>query len=149
MASVLTRRCARQVFPIAKGSLSVKHPPPSIPIRYASTATAAATTPPPSAPAPTTGPPKPAYTKPAYTPPSTQGSTSNAAPSAASAFKDGLKDTPQTDLPLEEGGIDWARSFSGLSEQAFSKDITEILLAPLRLTDIEIKPGTFPNHNAH
>lgn len=145
MASVLTRRCARQVIPIAKGSLSIKHSLHSLPIRYASTATAAAASPPPptTPSALPTAPPKPTYTKPAYA------SSANSAPSAASAFKDGLKDSPPTDLPSEEGGIDWARSFSGLSEQAFSKDISEVLLASLRLTDIEIKPGTCPNFNAH
>lgn len=36
---------------------------------------------------------------------------------------------------------DWSKSYHGLSEQAFSKDIAEILLAPIDPLDIEMKPG--------
>ena len=38
--------------------------------------------------------------------------------------------------------FDWSRSFHGLSSQPFDKEITEILLAPVVPTDIEMKPGT-------
>ena len=37
---------------------------------------------------------------------------------------------------------DWSRSFHGLSSQPFDKEITDILLASVDPTDIEIKPGT-------
>ena len=36
---------------------------------------------------------------------------------------------------------DWSRSYHGLSSQAFSKEIAEILLSPVDPMDIEIKPG--------
>ncbi|KAJ6460896.1 mitochondrial genome maintenance MGM101-domain-containing protein [Mycena sanguinolenta] len=35
---------------------------------------------------------------------------------------------------------DWSKSYSGLSQQAFSKEIADVLLAPLEPMDIEIKP---------
>jgi len=35
---------------------------------------------------------------------------------------------------------DWSKSYSGLSTQAFSKDIADILLAPVDPMDIEMKP---------
>lgn len=41
------------------------------------------------------------------------------------------------------GSTDWSTSYHGLSTQAFSKDIAEILLAPVDEMDIEMKPGTF------
>ncbi|KAF8427823.1 putative mitochondrial genome maintenance protein Mgm101 [Tirmania nivea] len=78
----------------------------------------------------------PSTTKPAYTPAPKE---ANFAPTAADAFKSGLNDLPSTDLP-EEGGIDWARSFSGLSREPFAKEIIDILMAPLQLSDIEVKP---------
>ncbi|BFZ54007.1 hypothetical protein PYCC9005_001038 [Savitreella phatthalungensis] len=37
-------------------------------------------------------------------------------------------------------GIDWSRSFHGLSKQAFSTEICDVLLAPLEPSDVEIKP---------
>lgn len=39
------------------------------------------------------------------------------------------------------GATDWSKSYHGLSSQAFSKDIAEILLAPIDPLDIEMKPG--------
>ena len=44
---------------------------------------------------------------------------------------------------------DWSRSFHGLSSQPFDKEITEILLAPVNPTDIEVKPGTPFCSNPH
>jgi len=38
------------------------------------------------------------------------------------------------------GSTDWSTSYHGLSTQAFSKDIAEILLAPVDEMDIEMKP---------
>jgi len=38
---------------------------------------------------------------------------------------------------------DWSRSYHGLSTQAFSKDVADILLAPIDPLDIEVKPGTY------
>ena len=39
------------------------------------------------------------------------------------------------------GPTDWSKSYHGLSSQAFSKEIAEILLSPVNPMDIEIKPG--------
>ncbi|KAJ6551583.1 mitochondrial genome maintenance MGM101-domain-containing protein [Mycena capillaripes] len=45
------------------------------------------------------------------------------------------------DVPLADNSVtDWSKSYAGLSEQAFSKDIADVLLAPLDPIDIEIKP---------
>lgn len=41
-----------------------------------------------------------------------------------------------------EGHHDWSKSYYGLSTQAFSKEVADILTAPLDPLDIEIKPGT-------
>jgi len=44
------------------------------------------------------------------------------------------------------GSTDWSTSYHGLSTQAFSKDIAEILLAPVDEMDIEMKPGRLRVH---
>ena len=41
-----------------------------------------------------------------------------------------------------DGHHDWSKSYFGLSTQAFSKEVADILTAPLDPLDIEIKPGT-------
>lgn len=56
----------------------------------------------------------------------------------------GLNDAPE--IILDEGPgavhkVDWARSFHGLSVEPFAKEIADILLAPIELDDVEIKPG--------
>ncbi|KHJ31730.1 putative mitochondrial genome maintenance protein [Erysiphe necator] len=51
----------------------------------------------------------------------------------------GLSDEP-LDLSKESDQVDWTRSFHGLSSQPFSKEAAEILMAPLDLDDIEVKP---------
>lgn len=54
-------------------------------------------------------------------------------------MSNGLADEP---LILDEGArqVDWTRSFHGLSAQPFSKEAAEVLLAPLTLDDVEVKP---------
>ncbi|KAJ6475782.1 mitochondrial genome maintenance MGM101-domain-containing protein [Mycena vitilis] len=47
---------------------------------------------------------------------------------------------PDLLLATDPGATDWSKSYSGLSQQAFSKEIAEVLLAPLDPIDIEIKP---------
>ena len=42
---------------------------------------------------------------------------------------------------LNDGQTDWSKSYFGLSTQAFSKDIADILLAPIDPLDVEMKPG--------
>lgn len=51
----------------------------------------------------------------------------------------GLLDEP---LTLDEGTnqVDWTRSFHGLSVQPFSKEAAEILMAPITINDVEVKP---------
>jgi hypothetical protein len=46
-------------------------------------------------------------------------------------------------LEGQQQGTDWSKSYSGLSTQAFSKDIADILLAPIDPFDVEMKPGAF------
>ncbi len=59
--------------------------------------------------------------------------------SESSDLTSGLSDEP---IILDEGSrqVDWARSFHGLSSEAFSKETAAILLAPIEHDDIEIKP---------
>ncbi len=84
--------------------------------------------------------------RPAVTPPRPQSSTVTPAKpeSAATApayqdLSEGLNDFPVT---FDESGnqIDWARSFHGLSTQPFSKEAAEVLLQPIPVEDIEVKP---------
>jgi hypothetical protein len=55
-----------------------------------------------------------------------------------------------TEEGLGNGGLgdavtDWSKSYFGLSTQAFSKEIADVLLAPVDPMDIEMKPGaSFP-----
>ncbi|THU89864.1 mitochondrial genome maintenance MGM101 [Dendrothele bispora CBS 962.96] len=39
-----------------------------------------------------------------------------------------------------EAGTDWSKSYSGLSQEAFPKEISDILMAPIDPMDIEMKP---------
>ncbi|KIK03119.1 hypothetical protein K443DRAFT_131520 [Laccaria amethystina LaAM-08-1] len=53
------------------------------------------------------------------------------------------EDTAASFLPEANGnnhGTDWSKSYHGLSSQAFSKEIAEILLAPIDPLDVEMKP---------
>ncbi len=49
-----------------------------------------------------------------------------------------LPPVPKIDDPQE--AVDWTRSFYGLSSESFSKEAQEILLKPLTIDDIEVKP---------
>ena len=51
----------------------------------------------------------------------------------------GLSDKPFV-LEDDSRHVDWARSFHGLSKEAFTKEAAEILLAPINPDDIEVKP---------
>ena len=51
----------------------------------------------------------------------------------------GLGDKPVV-LDEQVRQVDWARSFHGLSTEAFSKEAAEALLGPVPLEDIEVKP---------
>lgn len=64
---------------------------------------------------------------------------SSATPAQTSSPFD-LRDSPPP--PSNEADVqnDWSRSYLGLSSQAFSKEIAEVLTAPINPLDIEIKP---------
>lgn len=50
--------------------------------------------------------------------------------------------SPDSADQLQQPGTDWSKSYHGLSSQAFSKEIAEVLLAPIDPLDVEMKPGT-------
>jgi len=45
------------------------------------------------------------------------------------------------DVKGTDGTTDWSRSYSGLSTQPFSAEISEVLQAPIDEMDVEMKPG--------
>lgn len=49
--------------------------------------------------------------------------------------------TPLPDVKGRDGTTDWSRSYSGLSVQPFSKEVAEILQAPIEPLNVEVKPG--------
>ena len=75
--------------------------------------------------------------KPAPPPPTMQDSIDDQSP--IKDMTNGLADEP---LILDEGSrqVDWTRSFHGLSSQAFPKEAADILLAPIPVDDVEVKP---------
>lgn len=60
-------------------------------------------------------------------------------PTEVQSLTEGFNDSP---LILDEGSrqVDWARSFHGLSTEAFPPEAAKILRAPLDLNDVEVKP---------
>lgn len=56
-----------------------------------------------------------------------------------------LVEAPGFDDPAEsvQAGNDWSKSFHGLSSKPFDKEVAQILMRPLNIKDIEIKPGAF------
>ncbi|KAN0117734.1 Mgm101p domain containing protein [Hyaloscypha variabilis] len=75
--------------------------------------------------------------KAAPAPPTKQDSIDDQSP--IKDMTNGLADEP---LILDEGSrqVDWTRSYHGLSSQAFPKEAADILLAPIPLDDVEVKP---------
>lgn len=63
----------------------------------------------------------------------------DSSPTEVQSLAEGLYDNP---LILDEGSrqVDWARSFHGLSTEAFPPEAAKILLAPLDPNDVEVKP---------
>ena len=65
-------------------------------------------------------------------------------PSSPHNLKTGLLDDPLPDPPppssQPQQQVDWTRSFHGLSNEAFSPETAQILLAPIPADDIEVKP---------
>ncbi|RVD85373.1 uncharacterized protein DFL_003697 [Arthrobotrys flagrans] len=54
-------------------------------------------------------------------------------------IKDGPIASQEID-PGEELATDWSRSFSGLSQEPFAKEVADVLLQPLDPSEVEIKP---------
>lgn len=81
-----------------------------------------------------TGNPSPKVTE---TLPSTSAETDPAPEATPSLLSFPSEESFTGDKP----GTDWSKSYHGLSTQAFSKDIAELLLAPIDPLDIEMKPG--------
>jgi hypothetical protein len=50
---------------------------------------------------------------------------------------------PESSLDVPTIGTDWSRSYAGLSTEPFPKEVSEILMAPIEPTDVEIKPGSY------
>ncbi|RMD42946.1 hypothetical protein DV735_g2232, partial [Chaetothyriales sp. CBS 134920] len=72
-------------------------------------------------------------------------SAAKASPSASQSAlgERSTSDPLPTELQVQDedpNRIDWSKSFHGLSAQPFSKEIADILLAPLDPEDVEIKP---------
>jgi hypothetical protein len=73
--------------------------------------------------------------------------TNNAKSPETVIDKDQVYGAKATGLGDESGYLgngdknDWSKSYFGLSVEPFSKDITDILLAPIDPLDVEIKPG--------
>jgi hypothetical protein len=42
-----------------------------------------------------------------------------------------------------EAGMDWSKSYHGLSVAPFPKEISDVLLQPIEPEDVEIKPGMY------
>ena len=79
----------------------------------------------------------------------------NAGRSLSQALRYSTATTPPSTLPTAQlktesvlpdvkgidGATDWSRSYSGLSTQPFSAEISEVLQAPIDEMDVEMKPG--------
>ncbi|KAF9265687.1 mitochondrial genome maintenance MGM101 [Marasmius fiardii PR-910] len=76
----------------------------------------------------------------ATTTPTTESKTE---PSTSTSSQLSAGTTPTSTDPLttpSDSATDWSRSYSGLSEQPFSKEATDVLLAPIDPNDVEMKP---------
>ncbi|PPQ63141.1 hypothetical protein CVT24_005781 [Panaeolus cyanescens] len=48
--------------------------------------------------------------------------------------------SPLPDASESDGTVDWSRSYSGLAVQPFPKEISDVLLSPVDVGDVEVKP---------
>ncbi|EPS43604.1 hypothetical protein H072_2456 [Dactylellina haptotyla CBS 200.50] len=63
------------------------------------------------------------------------------ATSRLTSIKDGPIASPDIEFGDEViGATDWSRSFSGLSQTPFAKEVSDVLLQPLDPAEVEIKP---------
>ena len=67
--------------------------------------------------------------------------TANEAEAREELSKNGNGAAIPTALDGDGTKTDWSRSYFGLSAEPFSKEISEVLQAPIDPLDIEIKPG--------
>ncbi|KAK6341581.1 hypothetical protein TWF696_008652 [Orbilia brochopaga] len=73
--------------------------------------------------------------------PSASASAEKATPTRLVDIKDGPIATSETEFGEEIiGAQDWSRSFSGLSQTPFAKEVADVLLQPLDPAEVEIKP---------
>lgn len=70
--------------------------------------------------------------------PSTKTSTAPSTPAPVVETAVAFKDSPVSAAPVTT--IDWSDSFHGLGTTPFSKEVADVLLAPIKDEDIEIKP---------
>lgn len=68
-------------------------------------------------------------------------STLNDANATTAQVKNESTPSPLPDAVGSDGTTDWSKSYSGLSTQPFSKEIADVLMAPVDPLDVEIKPG--------
>lgn len=79
-----------------------------------------------------------------YIKPAVSNGNGNARPAAATSSAPAVGSNPfaaaeSGDASVE--GNDWSKSYHGLSTQPFSKEISDLLQAPIDPLDIEMKPG--------
>lgn len=67
-------------------------------------------------------------------------STATASPSTLPAAQP-KTESVLPDVKGPDGATDWSRSYSGLSTQPFSAEISAVLQAPIDEMDVEMKPG--------
>lgn len=71
--------------------------------------------------------------------------SSSAVPNKSTQSAANLNAVPFTSESGEAGtgelATDWSKSYSGLSQEPFAKEVADILLAPIDPEDIEMKPG--------
>lgn len=70
-----------------------------------------------------------------------QGDTPNGKTEVDSSTTQTLGDTPRVTTEGQQSGyINWSESFHGLGTTPFSREIADVLLAPLNYEDVELKP---------
>lgn len=65
---------------------------------------------------------------------------------SSSALQQDIPASPFAELSEQTNGFDntatdWSKSYHGLSQQPFPKEVADVLLAPIDENDVEIKPG--------
>lgn len=88
----------------------------------------------------------PSATPPAATAQAVAAKPNGAAPAGTTPYAE-AEGAGASAAPAEASGdapTDWSRSYYGLSQQPFAKEVADVLLAPVDAQDVEIKPGMHP-----